>query len=191
MKNLLSSIAFLLLTLSVSAQTKHLTFKGVPIDGPRKAFIANMQQKGFEYTGNQEDVSMLVGDFAGFKNCVVGVTTLKNQDLVSAIAVIFPSKDTWSMLESDYNSLKDMLTTKYGKPAKEVSEWDNCNPRDDNDRMHQLGMDRCKYCAVFETEQGTIELMISHINFSDHFVALHYVDRANSDAVRAAALEDL
>ena len=191
MKKILLTAALLILTLSASAQSKHLTFKGVPIDGPRKTFIDNMKQKGFEYAGNQEDISILTGDFAGYKNCIIGVTTLKNKDLVSTIAVIFPSKDTWSALESDYDNLKEMLTIKYGKPANEVSEWVNCNPRDDKDKMFQLGMDRCKYGASFETDLGSIEVMISHTDFSNCCVILRYVDKINGDAVRAAAIDDL
>ena len=191
MKRIITTAVLVMLTVTAYAQAKHLSFKGVPIDGPRKTFIASMQQKGFEFVGTQEDMSILSGDFAGYKNCFVGVTTLKNKDLVSTIAVIFPEKDTWSALESNYENLKDMLSTKYGKPANEISEWVNCNPQDDKDRMYQVGMDRCKYGASFENELGTIEVMISHDGFLKSFVILRYVDKINGDAVRAAAIDDL
>ena len=84
-----------------------------------------------------------------------------------------------------------MLTTKYGKPAKSVSEWVNCDPRDDNEKMFQLEMDRCKYEASFEINLGRIEVMISHMRFSNCCVILRYVDKINGDAVRAVAIDDL
>lgn len=40
------AIAFSFTAFSQTA-SEHLTFKGVPIDGTRKTFVANMQQKGF------------------------------------------------------------------------------------------------------------------------------------------------
>ena len=48
---------------------------------------------------------MLTGDFASYKNCIVGVSTLKNCDVVSHIAVIFPEKETWSALRGDYEGM--------------------------------------------------------------------------------------
>lgn len=191
MKKIILTAVLVMLTATAFAQVKHLSFKGVPIDGARMTFIENMHQKGFEYTGDLEDMSFLSGDFAGYNNCSICVSTLKNKDLVSTITVIFPNKNTWSNLEFDYCNLKDMLTTKYGKPNKELSEWVNCSPQDDKERMYQLGMDRCKYETYFETELGTIELMISHVEFSSYCVVLNYIDKINADAVRAAAINDL
>lgn len=191
MKRIILSAVLVVLTATAFAQAKHLSFKGVPIDGPRKTFIANMQQKGFEFVGSQDDISILTGDFAGYKNCTLEVTTLKNKDLVSTITIVFPDQDTWSALESDFENLKEMLTIKYGKPSTEISEWVNCSPVDDHDKLYNLRKDRCKYAACFENEQGILELSLSHGNFSRHFVTLKYSDKINGDAVRAAAIDDL
>ena len=63
------------------------------------------------------------GDFAGFKSCTVGVSTLKAVNVVSTIGVIFPSHDDWSSLERDYDHLKSMLTQKYGEPNEVVEQF--------------------------------------------------------------------
>ena len=55
-----------------------------------------MKQNGFTHIGTEDGVAMLKGDFASYKNCIVGVATLKQKDLVSKITVIFPECDTWS-----------------------------------------------------------------------------------------------
>lgn len=54
-----------------------------------------MEQDGFKNLGTENGTVMLNGEFAGYKDCIVGVSTLKQKDLVYKVAVIFPEKDTW------------------------------------------------------------------------------------------------
>ena len=171
--------------------SQHLTFKGVLIDGTRKAFVSNMQQKGFTLLGTQEDVTLLSGDFAGYKNCTVGVTTLKNKDVVSTIGVIFPTCEDWATVENNYFDLKSMLSEKYGEPVRSVEEFQNRNPQDDNDKYYELSMNRCNYASLFEVTNGSIELMIAHDTFTGAYVVLRYIDKFNGDIVRQAAMDDL
>ena len=49
-----------------------------------------MKAAGFSYLGTQDGTAILQGDFAGFKSCTVGVSTLKAVNVVSTIGVIFP-----------------------------------------------------------------------------------------------------
>lgn len=80
---------------SASIGTDHLTFKGVPIDGTLKEYIAAMKKAGFNYKGTTNDGSaILTGDFAGYKNCSIEVSTLNNCDVVNRITVIFSDKNT-------------------------------------------------------------------------------------------------
>jgi hypothetical protein len=111
---------------------------------------------------------------------------------VSKIVVIFPEKDTWSTLSSNYINLKELLTEKYGKPSESVEEFQTSyKPKDDNDKMHQVGMDRCKYYTTFETEKGTIQVSIENDGFSSSWIMLSYFDKINSSKVRASAIDDL
>ncbi len=98
------------------AQEQHLSFKGVPIDGTLKQYTNAMIKAGFHFEGTEGGLSILSGDFAGFKDCIVGVSTLSNCDVVSHIAALFPDRETWSLLLNDYEQLKAMLTKKYGDP---------------------------------------------------------------------------
>ncbi len=102
----------------------HLKFKNVPIDGTLDKFVERMERNGFKKArGNSEGKATLVGDFAGFKDCKVYVETLQNQDLVSRITVCFPDQKQWEYLYGDYTTLKEMLTTKYGKPTSCVEKF--------------------------------------------------------------------
>jgi hypothetical protein len=185
---------FLLFAVMTFAQSKieHLSFKGVPIDGTLAEYVLKMKQNGFNHIGTEDGTAILKGDFAGYKDCTVGVSTLKQTDLIHKIAVIFPKKETWDTLFGNYSELKEMLSEKYGTPSDVIEKFDTrLEPRDNKDKMYEIGMDRCKYRSVWQTEKGNIELSISHNSFSTCFVTLAYFDKANGNIVREKAKDDL
>ena len=197
MKKVLT-LLFLVLTITTSLaqektdKSKHMEFKGVPIDGTLNEYVLKMKNSGFTLVGTESGIAMLKGDFAGYKSCIIGVATLKQKDLVNKITVIFPEKDTWSSLSSNYFNLKELLTEKYGEPAEVVEKFDtHSEPRDDNDRMYEVRMDRCKYYTTYETEKGSIQLSIDHKSVISSYVTLSYFDKINGKIIREKAKRDL
>lgn len=175
--------------------SNHLAFKGVPIDGTLKQFVAKMKKVGFTHVGDEDGIAILQGDFAGYKGCEVYVSTLEGNDVVAKIVVKFPDEEIWRRLQGNYTNLKEMLTEKYGKPSsiKEVFE-DGSYIDDDNDKMYAVEMDRCKYVTHFTTEKGEIILWIEHgngLNFGSTFVCLQYTDKINSGTIKRQAINDL
>jgi hypothetical protein len=135
---------------------------------------------------------MLKGDFAAYKDCIIEVATLKGKDLVSKITVIFPNRETWSTLGSNYFNLKELLTEKYGAPSEVVEKFDSYSEQaNDNFKMHQVSMNNCKYHTTFELENGSIQLSIGNDGFLSSFVMLSYFDKINSEKVRQKAIDDL
>jgi len=195
MKKIIISLIVALIAMSSIAQTQssdHLIFKGVPINGTLNEYVSKMKQNGFSQIKTEDGVALLRGDFAAYKNCTVGVATLKQKDLVSKITVLFPESDTWSSLSGNYFSLKDMLTQKYGKPSECVEKFDTYSkPSDDGDRMHEVKMDRCKYYTTYETDKGSIQLSIEHESVVSCYVVLSYYDKINSDIIKEKAIDDL
>ncbi|MGN0028936.1 MAG: hypothetical protein ACI35Q_04295 [Marinilabiliaceae bacterium] len=179
---------------SPEAASDHLCFKGVPIDGSLTAFVRNMKAKGFAIESSADGYAVLVGDFAGFKECVVGVSTLDGQDLVAGISVRFPSRDKWGELFDDYTALKDLLTEKYGKPASCVEKFArdiHIGGLSDYDKKLKLELDKCTYETVFRPANGTVTLKLDHHSVTKCFVRLTYADRQNSASVRQRAIDDL
>lgn len=175
-----------------ASTSEHLAFKGVPIDGTLKQYVAGMKKAGFKYVGAQDGVAILQGDFAGYKGCEVYVSTLDGYDVVSNIVVKFPDEEIWRRLYGNYTNLKEMLTEKYGKPSLVNEKFqDSQYIDDDNDRMHAVSMDRCKYDTHFETEKGEIILWIEHGDFSSAFVCLQYLDKLNRNSIKQQAISDL
>ena len=191
-KHLALFIACLVFAGNLFAQ-QHLSFKGVPINGTLQEYTNAMVKAGFHYEITQDGVSLLTGDFAGYKNCTIGVSTLKNLDVVSHIAVLFPNRETWSAVLGDYENLKTMLTKKYGYPtdSKEIftghiGDYDNFFV------MEALKEDKYEWYTVFSTELGDIELSIlSGTVYHTAAVRLSYYDKANSEKVRSSAMDDL
>ena len=197
MKTIFTSLFFALTILTVVAQdcsniSKHLIFKGVPIDGPLDKYVSKMKLNGFTHIGTEDGTAVLKGEFAGYKDCTVGVSTLKQKDLVHKIAVIFPQQKTWSTLYGNYFDLKEMLTEKYGQPSDVIEKFDSYSqPRDDDSKMYEVKFDRCKYYSIYEIEQGTIQLSIEHDGVSSCFIKLAYFDKINSNIVKEKAKGDL
>ena len=172
---------------------EHLVFKGVPIDGTLDAYVANMEKAGFTYLGDDDGIAVLQGDFAGFRNCTIGVVTLESMDIVNRISVLFDTHGNWSNLYGNYTSLKELLTKKYGKYSECVERFDGYEPSDDGMRMLCLAHDKCKYYTIWETDKGTIELDITkgHSYGRNGQVRLSYWDKINTESVQERALEDL
>ncbi len=192
MKKLLTTLLCAMLTLGAFAQTEHLTFKGVPIDGSLDEFVDKMRDVGFRYLGTQDGTAILTGDFAGFKGCTIGVNTLEALDIVSMIGVIFPEDDDWGSLAGAYENLKSMLTQKYGRYNECVEEFQGyTEPKDDNMRLIKLKMDNCVWYTIYSTDKGDIELSIDHNGTNSCFVLLRYFDKINTQSVQQRALEDL
>lgn len=191
MKKLLISL-FVILYTTIGQAQEHLTFKGVPIDGTLDTYVANMKKAGFTFIVEDNGIAMLRGDFAGYRNCTIGVVTLKSIDIVNRISVLFDSHQDWNNIYINYSSLKEMLTTKYGKYADCVEKFEGYSqPRDDNGKMHELTMDRCKFYTIWKTDKGSIELEIIKGNLGGGMVRLSYWDKINTMSVQEKAMDDL
>lgn len=193
MKKLIFAV-LLLAGLTATAQTNHMTFKGVPIDGTLKEFVGKLKQKGFSLLSNEQGVAVLEGEFAAQKGCTIGVIA-QESGAVYRIGVCFPERDVWLRLYNDYLSLKEMLTQKYGKPKSVIEEflsYDNGLEEDDKWKMFYVQNDRCRYITDFITADGTIELRIDHNEkLKSCYVVLIYEDAINGDKVRSSAIDDL
>ena len=181
----------LMASLTATAQTAHLTFKGIPIDGNLTTFVNKLKQKGFTVLYSEKGVTMLKGDFAAIKDCTVVVTEHESK-VVNRVAVMFPSKDKWATLYNQYSDLKQMLTEKYGEPAEVEEKFQNHSYElDDNDKMYEVRMNRCLYYCDWVLENGVIELRIQHETTLGCRVVLVYIDAENESKVRSSAIDDL
>lgn len=183
---------FCFLALPYTQDSEHMTFKGVPIDGKLTEFIVKMKDKGLEYLATEDGMAFFQGDFAGYKSCYIGAHKMPQKDIVYSVVVLFPECETWSNLSSNYYDLKKMLSIKYGEPVNVVEEFDSYSqPKDDNSRMHEVGMDNCKYYTIWDTNRGEIQLSIEHDGYSKKLVKVMYLDKINMEIMKGKAIGDL
>ena len=173
------------------AVNPHLKFKGVPIDGSLKTFVDRMKNAGFQHSSTHDGIACLEGDFAGFKNCQLYVSTVNGLDVVSHITVLFPTREQWRLLYGDYTQLKQLLTEKYGKPAKCTERFQHSYVDDDFSKYHAVLLDQAIFESVFRAENGKIALYITSNTSSSALVALEYLDAENNEALREHAIDDL
>lgn len=191
MKKLFLFIALAFFAMTTMAQTEHLTFKGIPIDGSLGNFITKLKNTGLSYLGQDDGVAIFEGDFAGHRECNIAVATYQPTGKVSMVIVLFPTQDDWVTLETSYNSLKEMLSQKYDEPDTVIEEFQGYQPDTNNSKMHKLTMDQCTWGALFTTDNGEIELSISKHNYLSGRIVLRYRDRINTDVVKQQAINDL
>ena len=196
MKKIFLTILIACLAVTAFSQNTHLTFKGVPIDGTLNEYVNKMKAAGFTHLTTEDGIALMRGDFAGYKNCIIGVQTLKPRNLVHEITVVFPQQEEWARLEGDYIKIKEMLTTKYGTPTKSNEEFVNTPgyidiSRDDN-KMRELRDGRCEYYSIFRLDNGRISLELRDTGFPyEAHIQLWYTDKVNESVIEADAMNDL
>ena len=115
-KSLLLLMMVLLLALTSFAQTEHMKFMGIPIDGSLKSFCSQLKKKGFDrdpYETRRKDSRIYIGEFAGHNSKVFVYSDAKSNNVHSVIVNI-PSYEEDVAL-SIYNNLRQMLIEKYSE----------------------------------------------------------------------------
>lgn len=154
-----------------------------------QSFTNKLAAKGYTPIGTQDGVSILKGEFAGYKDCTIGAVSDKS-GMVCKVAVMFPAMEKWGDLEHCYKYYKSMLTEKYGDPKDCVEKFHSRYTDDDNSKLHEVKMDRCKYYCTFDGDNGQIQLEITQQNMTC-YVMLSYYDNANQEQLRKQIMDDL
>ena len=67
MKHLIITLLMSVMVTASSAQTNHMKFKGIPMEGTLNSFVQKLKEKGYTYLGQQEGMALLKGEFAATK----------------------------------------------------------------------------------------------------------------------------
>ena len=177
MRSIVLAFLFVLANLSF-AQTGHLSFKGIPIDGHITSFVSKMEASGFEKKAINDNgnCAIMTGIFAG-KSCSIVVLATQKTCTVSKVIAITSEYVSWTSLKFDYESFKDLYVTKYGNPLKKYEFFGDPYYEGDGYELQALRKDKCFYASFFETENGNIAIMLS----SDAKIKFVYEDKQNME----------
>ena len=170
---------------------EHMKFKGVEIDGSLSEMVTKLKTKGFVYLGAEDGIAIMKGDFAGYRDCQIVVLSMKETGKVNAIGVAFPEREDWSSLEGDYDRLKSMLIEKYGEPSQVIERFNRDYVSNNQMRFYYIISDGATWMSAFETLNGIIELYMNKVDYNSAAGVLKYYDKANTEGVRASAMDDL
>ena len=189
MKHLILSLLLAVCTVC-SAQTNHMKFKGIPIEGTLNSFVQKLKDKGYTFIGQQDGMAILKGEFAATKGCTIGVARFSDRDQVNLFAVIFPEEETWTGITNYYYTLKDRLSKKYGEPEC-IEEFSDRDPSSDYLKFHAILNDECHYISDFPCENGMIRLTICKRDSNSASVFLLYIDKTNAIEFQQKVMDDL
>jgi hypothetical protein len=182
MKKLLLTICSSLFCVLSYAQTEHLTFKGLPIDGSKQEFVKELQSQGYENAPEMGADDVLSGTFIG-RDCYVFIYDTPITNTVWQVGVLFKSTyDTWSLIKRIYDDLVDVYTKKYGAPILDQKEFKSPWREGDGHELFALRSDRCVYRTVFvyikdRMDIGCVEIRMAN----DCRIIILYEDSINSD----------
>ena len=189
MKRILSIIAIALFTFTIGAfaqQNNHFQFKGIPIDGSLTNFGRELAKQGFVEVAN----NTYKGKF--LRNEAIVALVGDDDNMIWRVAAIMPSTDTWSILESSYNSYVELYTEKYGKPSKSENIFSTYTGNDAGLRMHAINDGECNYYAIWNLPQGSIEVrIVKGSKYLEGTVRIIYTDKANKEDVRKSDLSEI
>ena len=183
------AIAFLL-SITASAQTEHLKFKGIPIDGDFKAFAQKLVQKGFKQVEATPDGIILTGTFMATPGVTVVVYPDPSTKAVSAVAAMIEAGDNWSDIEEKYDNVIATYKEKYGEPSEQVKEFTTDVHNDDFFRKNALREGQCDYRTLWEPEGGRILISLVFFQFK-YYVVCTYADEQNLKALRKSIIDDI
>lgn len=190
MKKGLIMVAAVLLSISALAQTKHLKFKGIPIDGDYKTFAQKLVQKGFKQVESTADGIVLTGNFMATSGVMVLVYPDPTSKKVSTVSAMIETGDNWPTIEGKYYDVVDIYKEKYGEPTQHVEEFTVNVHNDDFFRKNALHEGQCNYKTLWETEGGRIVLSLAYFQLK-YYVICAYVDEQNVKALRQTIIDDI
>lgn len=171
------------------AQEEHMTFMGIPMNGPVNSFVQKLQKKGMTHFDKREGTIGLKGRFATYNDCTIIV--YENKGNVSSVAVMFPEQNSWNSVTNRYYSLQSMLVEKYGTP-KTIEYFSNGDPGYDYLRINALQHDECFFASEYYTSKGNIILsMVKGMDYNTASVCIIYRDGMNTEDSRKAMMDDL
>lgn len=140
----------------------HLTFKGVPINGPLEKVWARIKNVGFESDGEA-----LVGRFAGLK-VYVYVGGCDDMNLAYSVIAKSEQESSWESLKCKFLNVRKMYIKKYGNPTFDVQTFGDPYDEGDGDELDATEMHKCFYKSEFSVPGGEVSILI--VNRSIVFV---------------------
>lgn len=181
-KIIFSSIILLMSAVLAFSQTisslDHIQFKGMPVDGTLAQFSSNLEKAGLPVVSLDKTSLTAIhhGSFAGYDDCTITVLSCPKDmsDYVYCISVAIPCPDDLNRIQTEYQTLKELLTLKYNEPSTETNT------------LHKPESHACN----FQVPGGDIRLSVEESK-GQPWLLLTYTDSTNELIAFGSILGDL
>jgi len=153
-----------------------MKFRDIEIDGKLNEFVSKMKGLGYTFIENYKNTAIMEGNFIG-KECRIFILSTPKTKTVWKVAVFLPKESSWRSLKSEYNSVKEQITQKYGKPTKSFNFFSSPYYEGDGYELQAIKNEKCTYYSYWNSENGAITLKIS----TDCEIIIGYEDDTNSE----------
>lgn len=174
MKKLFLLLILTLNSLLLSAQS-HITFKGIPVDGPVSTFIEKLEKKGYKLWKEFDSGYAMSGSFTGEEATIYVLFSPKTKTVWKVGVTINQDINDWSIIKNNYLEYKQYYINKYGEPHDDFNFFISPYKENDGNEIQAIGEDKCRYSCFFMLEEGYIEIKIS--KFKD--ITISYEDAIN------------
>lgn len=182
MKKILAFVFAIAFSGSILAQSSHLLFKNIPINGQLTEFVQKLEKDGLTYVGTQDDMATLTGNLFGYENSKLEVYSSPRGE-VHSVRMFLENKSSWEEIKNDYNAMKTMLSEQYGAPA-DVVEHFLAEGADDSSKMTDVTNGAYAWHCTFITKEGNVELSVAAAGPSQGYVTVKYIDKGNMATMR-------
>ena len=191
MKKILLLIVTIIFSVSMMAQSPHMKFKGLEINGNYKTFAQNLVKQGFKIVETAEDGIVLTGNFMAHPETMTIVYPDPKTKNVTVVAAFIETDDTWISMEREFFSIVETYKKKYGEP-EEFSTRFNVDETDISDTGKKMYLQdgRCEYISRFETAEGAIVISIVYY-LMEYGVMIAYIDGQNKAEMDKAIFDDI
>lgn len=179
MKRIFSFFVMLVLTLGVMAQTQHMKFMGIPLNGTISAFHQKLVAKGCKHDVEVSNAvgagsRIFTGTFFGEKADIHIYYNAKTKVVYRAKACIERSSE--DDIFRKYNEVKSALEEKYPNAYISKGEYEG------NESVH------------FYTDLGNIDLYVTkydNVYLTQYFLHIDYYDDVNYKKNENSKMNDL
>lgn len=183
-------IVCLIAVISSFAQSSHLEFKNIPIDGKLSDFVSKLEKEGFVFKKYARDyVAVMEGVFAG-NYATIYILATPESKIVWKVTAGYNEKESWNSLKSDYLEIRSLYTTKYGAP-EHFEFFSKPYYEGDGYELQALRKEKCTYASFYSLPLGTVVVEITQFCK----VQVGYEDKSNYEIKKKeeekAALNDI
>lgn len=211
MKKIIIFTVLCLFAVSTFAQNPALNvpkFKGIEISGTIDQFGSKLANQGFTFLTKDNNSAIYQGRFAGMNDCLIYLIPIENSKDIASVSVLIGLTfsdygdiycyETWEKLLSDYESLKDLLTEKYGAPTEQNAGFaQDAITSTSYLKLHAVKEGQCEYYAQWgstDVDKMVVKLSITggkNMGQEIAVITLRYAIVEKSNTARKEILDDL